>query len=111
MPSPCEDLLEGLSRDKRTIPRVTRHARLYPLVVTSDFIFIFVSVLRACVERYRRSQLSFERLNFGLYHPNNPFIELFQETIFSNTQRLHIWRNLEKFESSQKNTILSIKLV
>ena len=47
-------------------------------------------------------KISFKKSNFGLYHPNNPFIELFQETILRNPEALYNWRNLEKFENWQK---------
>ena len=61
--------------------------------------------LRANVGIYRESQLSSEKSNFGLYHPNNPLVWLFQKMILKNPQALCIWIILEKFENSQKNTI------
>ena len=61
--------------------------------------------LRANVGIYRESQISSEKSNFGLYHPNNPLVWLFQKMILKNPQALCIWIILEKFENSQKNTI------
>ena len=61
--------------------------------------------LRANVGIYRESQISSEKSNFGLYHPNNPLVWLFQKMILKNFQALCIWIILEKFENSQKNTI------
>ena len=61
--------------------------------------------LRANVGKYRESQISSEKSNFGLYHPNNPLVWLFQKMILKNPQALCIWIILEKFENSQKNTI------
>ena len=61
--------------------------------------------LRANVGIYRESQISSEKSNFGLYHPNNPLVWLFQKIILKNPQALCIWIILEKFENSQKNTI------
>ena len=57
------------------------------------------------VRIYRESQISFEKSNFSLHHPNNPMIFLFQEIIPRNPQAFYIWRNLQKFEDLQKNTI------
>ena len=37
--------------------------------------------LRANVGIYRESQISSEKSNFGLYHPNNPLVWLFQKMI------------------------------
>ena len=61
--------------------------------------------LRANVGIYRESQISSEKSNFGLYHPNNLLVWLFQKMILKNPQALCIWIILEKFENSQKNTI------
>ena len=61
--------------------------------------------LRAHVGIYRESQISSEKSNFGLYHPNNPLVWLFQKMILKNPQALCIWIILEKFENSQKNAI------
>ena len=58
--------------------------------------------LRANVGIYRESQISSEKSNFGLYHPNNPLVWLFQKMILKNPQALCIWIILEKFENSQK---------
>ena len=63
------------------------------------------SFLRANAGIYRESQVSSEKSNFGLYHPNNPLVWLFQKMILKNPQALCIWIILEKFENSQKNTI------
>ena len=63
------------------------------------------SELRANVGIYRESQISSEKSNFGLYHPNNPLVWLFQKMILKNPQALCIWIILEKFENSQKNAI------
>ena len=64
-----------------------------------------VRALRANVGIYRESQISSEKSNFGLYHPNNPLVWLFQKMILKNPQALCIWIILEKFENSQKNAI------
>ena len=69
------------------------------------------SFLRANVGIYRESQISSEKSNFGLYHPNNPLVWLFQKMILKNPQALCIWIILEKFENSQKNTIFIHELV
>ena len=61
--------------------------------------------LRANVGIYRESQISSEKSNFGLYHPNNPLVWLFQKMILKNPQALCIWIILKKFENSQKNAI------
>ena len=54
--------------------------------------------------------MSSEKSNFGLYHPNNPLVWLFQKMIFKNPQALCIWIILEKFEISQKNTIFILEI-
>ena len=61
--------------------------------------------LRANVGIYRESQISSEKSNFDLYHPNNPLVWLFQKMILKNPQALCIWIILEKFENSQRNAI------
>ena len=45
---------------------------------------IQLTTLRANVGIYRESQISFKTLDFGLYYPNNPLIQLFQEVILRN---------------------------
>ena len=70
-----------------------------------------VKMLRANVGIYRESQISSEKSNFGLYHPNNPLVWLFQKMILKNPQALCIWIILEKFENSQKNSIFILKHV
>ena len=50
----------------------------------------------------RESQISFEKSNLGLYQPNNPLIQLFQEMKLRNPQAPYSWRYLEKFENPQK---------
>ena len=47
-------------------------------------------LLRANVGIYRESQISCEKSNFGLYHPNNPLEWLFQKMILKNPQALYI---------------------
>ena len=74
---------------------------------TTYFLFSLSSVhtLRANVGIYRESQISSKKSNFGLYHPNNPLVWLFQKMILKSAQALCIWIILEKFENSQKNAI------
>ena len=45
--------------------------------------------LRANVGIHRESQISSEKSNFGLYHPNNPLEWLFQKMILRNPQALY----------------------
>ena len=45
-------------------------------------------LLRADVGIHRESQISSEKSNFGLYHPNNPLEWLFQKMILRNPQAL-----------------------
>ena len=72
--------------------------------------------LRANVQIYRESQISSEKSNFGLYHPNNTLVWLFQKMILKNPQALCIWiilekfENFENFENSQKNTIFILEI-
>ena len=66
---------------------------------------ITVPSLRANVGIYRESQISSEKSNFGLCHPNNPLVWLFQKMILKSPQAFCIWIIVEKFENSQKNTI------
>ena len=73
--------------------------------ITSNGTGNVYHILRANVGIYRESQISSEKSNFGLYHPNNPLVWLFQKMILKNAQAPCIWINLEKFENSQKNTI------
>ena len=71
----------------------------------SLLIVLSNQMLRDNVGIYRESQISSKKSNFGLYHPNNPYVWLFQKMILKNPQALCIWIILEKFENSQKNTI------
>ena len=64
--------------------------------------YLLYTYLRANVGIYRESQISSQKSNFGLYHPNNSLEWLFQKMILRNPQALYIWRILEKFENSQK---------
>ena len=65
-------------------------------------VYVMTNDLRANVGIYRESQISSQKSNFGLYHPNNPLEWLFQKMTLTNPQALYIWRILEKFENSQK---------
>ena len=67
-------------------------------------------LLRANVGKYRESQISSKNSSFGLYHPNIPLGELFQEMILRNPQALYILRILEKFQNSQKIYFLIQKM-
>ena len=84
------------------------------LFIMVGFTFLIVRnthVLRANVGIYRESQISSQKSNFGLYHPNNPLEWLFQKMILTNPQALYIGRILEKLENSQKIPFLFMKLV
>ena len=67
--------------------------------------------IRANAGIYRESQISSEKSNFGLYHPNNLMEWLFQKMILKIPQALWIWRILVKFENSQKIPFFFMKLV
>ena len=58
--------------------------------VGDDQFQTFVQNLRANVGIHRESQISCEKSNFGLYHPNNPLEWLFQKMILKNPQALYI---------------------
>ena len=51
-----------------------------------------IDPLRANLGIYRESQISSQKSNFGLYHPNNSLEWLFQKMILTNPQALYIWR-------------------
>ena len=58
------------------------------------------SFLRANAGIYRESQVSSEKSNFGLYHPNNLLVWLFQKMILKKTpSALHLdnFRKVRKF--------------
>ena len=62
-------------------------------------------MLRANVGLYRESQISSEKSNFGLYHPNNPLVWLFQKKdINKSPGALHL-ENFRKVRKFTKNTI------
>ena len=84
----------------------SREPLLQSVPSSSFFVFIdaFHSKLRVNVGKYRESQISSKKSNFGLYHPNNRLGDLFQEMILRNPQVLYVLRNLEKFEKFHKNT-------